>query len=144
MNALKNSTFFDANVPGNLGPVLVTESQVISPGQIMNNASAKAIELVMLAALHYGERDAMKLIKQILNGVGSAPARQQGGFTPKRLHELTYHGTEKYKSLGFGEDKTQNMTIADLGSCSSCIARCSARRKYKSFCDFTAGGRKHC
>jgi uncharacterized protein YqkB len=114
MNALKNSTFFDANVPGNLGPVLVTESQVISPGQIMNNASAKAIELVMLAALHYGERDAMKLIKQILNGVGSAPARQQGGFTPKRLHELSYHGTEKFKSLGFGEDKTQNMTIADL------------------------------
>ena len=114
MSALKNSTFFDANVPGNLGPVLVTESEIISPDQVMNNAGAKAMELFMLAALHYGERDAIKLTRRVLSGDGSVPARQQNDFTPKRLGELTYHGAEKFKSLGFGEDKTQNMTSADL------------------------------
>ncbi|MFA6082884.1 hypothetical protein [Mucilaginibacter sp.] len=114
MNALKNSTFFDANVPGNLGPVLVTESNIISPDQVMNNAGTKAMELFMLAALHYGERDAIKLIRRVLSGNGSVPARQQNDFTPKRLNELTYHGAEKFKSLGFGEDKTRNMTSADL------------------------------
>ncbi|TSD67678.1 hypothetical protein FFF34_009900 [Inquilinus sp. KBS0705] len=114
MNALKNSTFFDANVPGNLGPALVTESGVISPNDVMNNAGAKAMELFMLAALHYGERDAVKLTRRVLSGTGFVPARQQNDFTPKRLGELTYHGAEKFKSLGFGADKTQNMSGADL------------------------------
>ncbi|MEJ6982476.1 hypothetical protein WG906_18565 [Pedobacter sp. P351] len=114
INSLKNNPFFDANVPGNLGPVLLTEDQVISPEEVRNNAEAKAMELIMLTALHYGERDAVKLFRQLINGNGSAPAKQTGDFTPKRLAELTDHGTEKLKSLGYGPDKTRDMSSSDL------------------------------
>lgn len=114
ITSLKNSNFFDSNVPGNIGPVILTESDVINPSAVMKSAGSKAMELYMLAALHYGERDATKLINQILSNGGSVAAIQTKVFTPKRLQELAYHGTEKYKSLGFGADKTRDMTIADL------------------------------
>lgn len=112
--ALKSSHFFDANVPGNLGPVLLTESKVINNSEIAANAQSKAMELMMLVSLHYGERDAVKLFRQLINGNGPVPARQTNEFTPKRLNELTAHGVEKFKSLGFQQNKTQNMTNADL------------------------------
>lgn len=114
INALKNSRFFDANVPGNLGPVLLTETQVINGDRISKQAEAKAMEITVLTSLHYGERDAVKLLKQMLNNKGSIPARQTGDFTAKRLSQLTYHGTEKLKSLGYGNDKTRDMSSTDL------------------------------
>lgn len=114
INALKNSQFFNANVPGNVGPVLLTEDQVISPDQVSKQAEAKALEITTLTALHYGERDAVKLLKQLISGKGSVPATQTGDFSPKRLSQLTDHGTEKMKSLGYGPDKTQYMTSSDL------------------------------
>ncbi|WP_069660244.1 hypothetical protein [Arcticibacter eurypsychrophilus] len=114
IKALKNSQFFNANVPGNVGPVLLTEDQVINPDQVSNQAEAKALEITMLTALHYGERDALKLLRQLISGKGSVSATQTGNFTPKRLAELTDHGTEKMKSLGYGSDKTQYMTSSDL------------------------------
>ncbi|HEY0053894.1 MAG TPA: hypothetical protein VGB63_00945 [Pedobacter sp.] len=114
INSLKNNPFFDSNVPGNLGPVLLTEDKLLSAEQVRTNAEAKAMELMMLTALHYGERDAVKLFKQLINGRGYVSARQTGDFTPKRLGELTDHGTEKLKSLGYGADKTWNMTSSDL------------------------------
>ncbi|EOR92571.1 hypothetical protein ADIARSV_4258 [Arcticibacter svalbardensis MN12-7] len=114
INALKSSQFFNANVPGNVGPVLLTEDQVISAEQVSNQAEAKALEITMLTALHYGERDAVKLLRQLINGKGSISATQTGDFTPKRLSELTDHGTEKMKSLGYGSDKTKYMTSSDL------------------------------
>lgn len=114
INSLKNNRFFDANVPGNLGPVLLTEDKLISPEQVRGNAEAKAMELMMLTALHYGERDAVKLFRQLIGGRGYVPSQQTGDFTPKRLNELTDHGTEKLKSLGYGVDKTRDMTSSDL------------------------------
>jgi hypothetical protein len=112
--ALKNSTFFDSNVPGNLGPVLVTESDVVDPQRIASQAREKAMELMTLTALHYGERDAVKLYRRLLAGQGSTAAASTNDFTKKRLGQLTYHGTEKIKSVGFGPDKTANMTLSDL------------------------------
>jgi hypothetical protein len=114
LTSLKNSTFFDSNVPGNLGPVILTESEVVNANAIISNAAAKAMELYMLVALHYGERDAIKLITQVLGNGGAVAANKTNIFSPKRLQELAYHGTEKYKSLGFGVSKTKDMTIADL------------------------------
>jgi hypothetical protein len=114
LSALKNSTFFDSNVPGNLGPVLVTESDVVDPQLIASNAREKAMELLTLTALHYGERDAVKLYTRLLAGQGSTAASATNDFTTKRLGQLTYHGTEKIKSVGFGPDKTANMTLSDI------------------------------
>ncbi|MGF7082764.1 hypothetical protein [Mucilaginibacter sp. UYCu711] len=114
IKGLKNSLFFDTNVPGNLGPVLLTENQVINPDQLKQNAADKAMELMMLTALHYGERDAIKLFRYLLQGKGQVVAADTKGFTPKRLNELTDHGTEKLKSLGYGKNKTVSMTFADL------------------------------
>lgn len=114
VNALKNSNFFDINVPGSLGPVLLTESEVIDPASISNRSRDKAMELITLTALHYGERDAVKLLSRLVNGQGALPAKQTNDFTVKRLSELTFHGTEKIKSLGFEQDKTAGMTMADL------------------------------
>lgn len=114
LSALRNSTFFDSNLPGNLGPVLVTEADVVDPQQIAANAMDKALELMTLTALHYGERDAVKLYRRLLGGQGTTPASTTTDFTKKRLGQLTYHGTEKIKSLGFGSDKTANMSFADL------------------------------
>jgi hypothetical protein len=114
INSLKNNRFFDSNVPGNLGPVLLTEDKLLSAEQVRSNAEAKAMELMMLTALHYGERDAVKLFRQLIGGRGYVSARQTGDFTPKRLGELTDHGTEKLKSLGYGTDKTSDMTSSDL------------------------------
>jgi hypothetical protein len=113
INALKNSQFFDVNVPGNVGPVLLTESNVINSNELAANAQYKAMELVMLVSLHYGERDAVKLFRKLIDGDGAIPARQSG-FSNRRVNELTEHGAEKFKSLGFQNNKTQNMTDADL------------------------------
>jgi hypothetical protein len=113
INALKNSRFFDVNVPGNVGPVLLTESNVINTNELAANARDKAMELVMLVALHYGERDAVKLFRKLIDGDGAIPA-SQSGFSNKRVTELAEHGAEKFKSLGFQNNKTQNMTDADL------------------------------
>jgi hypothetical protein len=114
LSALKKSTFFNSNVPGNLGPVLVTESDVVSPELIAGKARDKSLELITLTALHYGERDAVKLYRRLLAGQGSAAAASTNDFTAKRLGQLKYHGTEKIKSVGFGPDKTANMSMADL------------------------------
>lgn len=114
LNAIKNSSFFDANVPGNLGPVLLTEDHLADPIEIAGRAEAKAMELLSLTALHYGERDALKLFNRILDGQAGVPASETGDFSPNRLAELRYHGVEKIKSLGFGPDKTSSMRIADL------------------------------
>jgi hypothetical protein len=113
INALKTSNFFEVNVPGSDGPVLLTESDVINASAIAANAPTKAMEITVLASLHYGERDAVKLLSQLVKGNGAQSA-QQTGFTPKRLNELTGHGVEKFKSLGFQKNKTFNMTNADL------------------------------
>jgi hypothetical protein len=114
VNALKKNNFFDANVPGNLGPVLLTEDSVINAEKVQRNAHDKAMELMTLTALHYGERDAVKLLKSLVQGKGGVPAQQTTEFTPKRLGELTNHGTEQLKSLGFGTSKTKSMTNSDL------------------------------
>lgn len=114
VRSLKNSTFFDANVPGNLGPVLLIESKIINAENIQNNARDKAMELLMLTALHYGERDAIKLFSELLMDRGNEIAASTNKFTDKRLAQLTYHGTEKLKSLGYGKDKTNEMTFSDL------------------------------
>ena len=112
--ALKNSTFFDRNVPGQLGPVLLTEGQPADPEAIAKLAESKSLELLSLTALHYGERDAVKLFNRMLNGQATADAATTGDFSPKRLSQLKYHGVEKMKSLGFGPDRTAGMQIADL------------------------------
>ncbi|UKT63426.1 hypothetical protein [Pedobacter mucosus] len=114
IKALKNSNFFDVNVPGSVGPVLLTESDVINPANISSQSRDKAMELLTLTALHYGERDAVKLLSRLEKGQGALPAKQTNDFTVKRLSELTFHGTEKIKSLGFEQDKTAGMTMADL------------------------------
>jgi hypothetical protein len=114
VKALKNNNFFSANVPGNQGPVLLTEDSVISAARMQSNPHDKALELTTLTALHYGERDAVKLLKSLVNGKGSIPAQQTTEFTPKRLGELTNHGTEQLKSLGFGSAKTNSMSNSDL------------------------------
>jgi hypothetical protein len=114
LSAIKNSSFFDSNVPGNMGPVLVTESDVVDPQQIASKAREKSLELLTLTALHYGERDAVKLYRRLLAGQGSVAAASTNDFTAKRLGQLKYHGTEKIKSVGFGPDKTANMSMADL------------------------------
>ncbi len=114
VNALQNNRFFDANVPGNTGPVLLTEDRVLNADQIQSHAQDKALEITMLTALHYGERDAVKLLRSLVNGKGSVPAQKTNEFTPKRLGQLTNHGTEKLKSLGFGIAKVDNMTTSDL------------------------------
>ena len=114
VNALKNNNFFDANVPGNQGPVLLTEDSVINADKVQKHAHDKAMELMTLTALHYGERDAVKLLKSLVSGKGSIPANQTTEFTPTRLGQLTNHGTEQLKSLGFGTGKTNNMSSADL------------------------------
>jgi hypothetical protein len=105
---------FDANVPGNLGPVLLLEDKVVDAERLKTNARDKALELIMLTALHYGERDAVKLYRKLLAGKGPEVAAGTNEFTAKRLNELTYHGTEKFKSLGYGKDKTASMTFSDL------------------------------
>lgn len=114
IKALKNNSFYDANVPGNMGPVLLTEDSVINANEVQNNARDKALELATLTALHYGERDAVKLLSSLINGTGAVPAKQTDEFTPKRLGELTNHGTEQLKSLGFNTAKTNDMTNSDL------------------------------
>ncbi|MGI4751539.1 MAG: hypothetical protein ACRYFB_12970 [Janthinobacterium lividum] len=114
VNALKNNHFFDANVPGNGGPVLLTEDSVLNADKIQMHPHDKAMEIMTLTALHYGERDAVKLLKSLVNGNGTVPARQTNEFTPTRLGQLTNHGTEKLKSLGFGEAKVENMSTSDL------------------------------
>lgn len=114
INALKKSSFFDANVPGNVGPVLLTDDQLLDPGLVSEQANERAMELITLTALHYGERDAVKLLGRLIGGEGSLPADQTRDFTPKRLAELKFHGVEKFKSLGFGSDKTMGMTMSDL------------------------------
>ncbi|WP_461450193.1 hypothetical protein [Mucilaginibacter sp.] len=111
--ALKESLFFTANVPGSDGPVLLTENKLINPEEIAANSAEKAKELIILASLHYGQRDATKLLFQLINGYGSTPA-QQSGFTAKRVSELAQHGTEQFTSLGFQKNKTDNITNADL------------------------------
>lgn len=114
VNALKNNHFFDTNVPGNGGPVLLTEDSVLNADKIQMHPHDKAMEIMTLTALHYGERDAVKLLKSLVNGNGTVPARQTNEFTPTRLGQLTNHGTEKLKSLGFGEAKVENMSTSDL------------------------------
>ena len=114
VNALKNNRFFDANVPGSTGPVLLTEDSVINGNKIQMHPQDKAMEIMTLTALHYGERDAVKLLKSLVNGNGTVPARQTNDFTPTRLGQLTNHGTEKLKSLGFGTAKVENMSTSDL------------------------------
>jgi len=114
ISALKASSFFDANVPGNVGPVLLTDDQLLNPGLVSEQANARAMELITLTALHYGERDAVKLLGRLIGGEGSLAADQTKDFTPKRLGELKFHGVEKFKSLGFGSDKTTGMTMSDL------------------------------
>ncbi len=114
VTALKNNNFFESNVPGNAGPVLLTEDSVLSGAKVQNNPRDKALEITTLAALHYGERDAVKLLKSLVDGKGAVPAQQTNEFTPKRLGELTNHGTELLKSLGFGSAKTKTMTNSDL------------------------------
>lgn len=114
VQALKGSSFFDSNVPGNLGPVLLTETEVINPDKMQEESESKAMELMMLTSLHYGERDAVKLFKRLLEGKGAVPASQTGDFSVKRLGQLRDHGTEKLKSLGYGEDKSAGITSSDL------------------------------
>ena len=114
VNALKNNNFFDENVPGNMGPVLLTEDSVLDAAKVQSNPRDKALEITTLTALHYGERDAVKLLKSLVDGKGAVPAQQTTEFTPKRLGELTNHGTELLKSLGFGSSKTKSMTNSDL------------------------------
>ncbi len=114
VNALKNNHFFDGNVPGNAGPVLLTEDSVLNGNKIQMHPQDKAMEIMTLTALHYGERDAVKLLRSLVNGKGIVPARQTNEFTPVRLGQLTNHGTEKLKSLGFGEAKVDNMSTSDL------------------------------
>ena len=114
VNALKGSSFFDSNVPGNLGPVLLTETEVINPDRMQGESESKAMELMMLTSLHYGERDAVKLFKRLIEGKGAVPANQTGDFSVKRLGQLRDHGTEKLKSLGYGEDKSVGITSSDL------------------------------
>lgn len=113
INALRNSRFFDVNVPGNIGPVLLTESNVINGADVAANAQGKAMELFMLVSLHYGERDAVTLFRKLIDGSGAVPV-SQSGFSNRRVIELTEHGAEKFKSLGFQKDKTQDMTDGDL------------------------------
>jgi len=113
INALRNSRFFDVNVPGNTGPVLLTESNIINSKEMAANAQDKAMELIMLVSLHFGERDAVTLFRKLIDGDGAVPAIQSG-FSNRRVTELTEHGAEKFKSLGFQNDKTQHMTDADL------------------------------
>lgn len=114
IQALKASSFFDSNVPGNLGPVLLTETGVIDPQKMQKESASKAMELMMLTSLHYGERDAVKLFKRLLAGRGAVPAGQTGDFSVKRLGQLRDHGTEKLKSLGYGADKSAAITSSDL------------------------------
>ena len=114
VQSLRRSSFFDANVPGNLGPVLLTETDVIDPDKIKSEADSKAMELMMLTSLHYGERDAVKLFKRLLEGRGELSASTMGDFSAKRLGQLKDHGTEKLKSLGYGADKTAGITFSDL------------------------------
>ena len=114
VKALKNNNFYDSNVPGNVGPVLLTEDSVVNGAAIQKNPHDKALEITTLTALHYGERDAVKLLSSLMNGNGSVAAKQTNEFTPKRLGELTNHGTEQLKSLGFGTAKTNDMTTSDL------------------------------
>lgn len=114
VNALKNNNFYDANVPGTQGPVLLTEDSVINADKIQVRPHDKAMELMTLTALHYGERDAVKLLGSLVEGKGNVPARQTTEFTPKRLGQLINHGTEQLKSLGFGPSRTTNMTNSDL------------------------------
>ncbi|HKG05831.1 MAG TPA: hypothetical protein VKB19_05200 [Pedobacter sp.] len=111
---LKASNFFDANVPGNIGPVLLTQSTLLNAVEVASHAETKALELVTLTTLHYGERDAVKLMTRLINGQGWMDAQESGDFSVKRLGQLRFHGVEKFKSLGFGSDKTAQMTIADL------------------------------
>ncbi|RYY07540.1 MAG: hypothetical protein EOP43_02955, partial [Sphingobacteriaceae bacterium] len=89
VNALKNNRFFDANVPGNAGPVLLTEDSVINGNKIQQQPQDKAMEIMTLTALHYGERDAVKLLRSLVNGSGTVPANQTNYFTPTRLGQLT-------------------------------------------------------
>ncbi|RZM29792.1 MAG: hypothetical protein EOO88_03460 [Pedobacter sp.] len=112
--ALSGSNFFSSNVPGNIGPVLVTESGVLDGQQIAMRAKEKALEMFSLTALHYGERDALKLYDKILSGDGAMAASASSLFTKSRLDQLRYHGTEKLKSAGLGSDKTRDISIADL------------------------------
>jgi len=49
-----------------------------------------------------------------LAGQGGVAAASTNDFTAKRLGQLKYHGTEKIKAVGFGPDKTANMSMADL------------------------------
>lgn len=114
VQALKRSSFFDSNVPGNLGPVLLTETEVINPDKMQGESESKAMELMMLTSLHYGERDAVKLFKRLIEGRGAVPASQTGDFSTKRLGQLRDHGTEKLKSLGYGADKSAGITSSDL------------------------------
>lgn len=114
VNALKNNNFYDANVPGTQGPVLLTEDSVINADKIQVRPHDKAMELMTLTALHYGERDAVKLLNSLVEGKGAIPAKQTTEFTPKRLGQLVNHGTEQLKSLGFGPSRTNNMTNTDL------------------------------
>lgn len=114
VQALKSSSFFDSNVPGNLGPVLLTETGVIDPQKMQQESESKAMELMMLTSLHYGERDAVKLFKRLIDGRGAVPASQTGDFSAKRLGQLRDHGTEKLKSLGYGADKSEGITSSDL------------------------------
>ena len=81
VQALKSSSFFDSNVPGNLGPVLLTETEVIDPEKMKSDSESKAMELMMLTSLHYGERDAVKLFKRLVEGRGAVPANQTGDFS---------------------------------------------------------------
>lgn len=114
LNAIKGSKLFDANVPGNLGPVLLTETSLLTAEQLSGQASAKAMELMTLTALHYGERDAVKLYTQLLNGRGAMGAAESNVFSPKRLSELRYHGAEKLRSVGLSPEKTAQLQMADL------------------------------
>ncbi|MGI4730069.1 MAG: hypothetical protein ACRYGB_15980, partial [Janthinobacterium lividum] len=50
----------------------------------------------------------------LVAGNGTVAAKQTNEFTPTRLGQLTNHGTEKLKSLGFGEAKVENMSTSDL------------------------------
>lgn len=112
--ALQGSNFFDKNVPGNIGYVLLTQSTVLNGDEIAATASSKARELLTLTALHYGERDAVKLLSRLLQGQGALDAEESQDFTAKRVAELRFHGVEKFKALGFSTNKTKGMTMADL------------------------------